>query len=228
MDVQIDLIATFREDFAKYAPYSDKRCLNATLSSVAQSVGQQIRYSRLAEGFSNPTIKKAFDLLCMAQVLQKIRAVSPAGFPLGASANERRFKAIVADVGLMNSLCNLPTGLELQRSDLLAIYQGAMAEQFVGQELAASGQPGLFYWSRAAKSSTAEVDFLIQRKGKILPVEVKSGAAGRLRSLHLLAREYPNLGPAFVLSAQPYSSLPEQKLTFLPLYYAYLIGMPGA
>ena len=87
----------------------------------------------------------------------------------------------------------------------------------------AAGQEELYYWSREAKSSSAEVDFLITMNGRIHPVEIKSGASGRLRSLHLLLETYPNCPSGYVFSTRPYSELPKQKLIFLPLYYAYTI-----
>ena len=220
-DVQAELAHAFRQDFSKYAPYSDKRCLNAVFSSTAKNVGGQIKYTRLAEGYANPTIKKAFDLLCLAQVIRKVPSTTPAGLPLGASASERKFKALMVDIGLMQHLCGLPVDVEYAKADLLGIYQGAMAEQFVGQELVSAGQSELYYWARSAKSSTAEVDFLIVTHGRIRPVEVKSGASGRLRSLHLLLESYPNCRPGYVFSCAPYAELPGQKLVFLPLYYAY-------
>ena len=163
-EIQLNLLNTFRQDFSKYTPYADKRCLSAVLSSVAKSVGQQIKYTHLSEGFSIPTIKKAFDLLSLAQLIQKVSAASPAGLPLGASASERKFKAIIVDVGLKQQICGIPVNIEYQKTDLLTIYQGALAEQYVGQELLAAGQNELYYWSREAKSSSAEVDFLIIQK----------------------------------------------------------------
>ncbi|MFQ5652015.1 MAG: ATP-binding protein [bacterium] len=221
LEVQADLVNTFRQDFSKYAPLADKRCLNAVFSSTARNVGKQIKYTNLGEGFTNPTIKKAFDLLCRAQVIRKVSAASPAGLPLGASASERKFKALMMDVGVMQHLCGMPIEAEYAKSDLLTIYHGALAEQFIGQELLAAGQDELYYWAREAKSSSAEVDFLMVTRGKIHPVEIKSGASGRLRSLHLLLQTYPNCPEGIVFSAAPYSELPEQKLKFLPLYYAY-------
>lgn len=223
-DVQANLINTYRQDFSKYAPYSDKRCMNAVLSSVARNVGKQIKYNRLADSFTNPTIKRAFDLLYLAKLVQKVPSTNPGGLPLGAASSDRRFKALIVDIGLMQSLCGVPVDIEYQKADLLSIYQGAMAEQFVGQEFLASGQDELYYWSREAKSSTAEVDFLITVKGRVYPVEIKSGASGRLRSLHMLLKTYPNCPSGYVFSCAPYSELPEQRLVFLPLYYAYSIG----
>ncbi|MGB2820074.1 MAG: ATP-binding protein [Phycisphaerae bacterium] len=227
-DVHLELASAYRQDFAKYAPYSDKRCLDAVLSSVARSVGRQIKYAKLAEGYSNRTIRKAFDLLCLAQVIRKVRATAPSGLPLGAAALERKFKALVVDVGLMQHLCGMPIDVEYARSDLLDIHRGALAEQFVGQELLAAGQADLYYWARQARGSSAEVDFLAVVDGRIVPIEVKSGPAGRLRSLHMLLETYPNCQPGCVLSSAPYSQRPDQDLIFLPLYYAGAIGRSGA
>ncbi|MBI2195360.1 MAG: ATP-binding protein [Planctomycetes bacterium] len=224
--VQAEIAEAYRQDFSKYAPHADKRCLDAVFSAVARSVGQQIKFSRLAEGFSNPTIKKAFELLCQARVIRKVPAANPSGLPLGVSASLKKFKALVVDIGLMQHLCAMPVDVEYARSDLLSIYEGAMAEQFVGQEMAFS-QDELCYWAREARGSSAEVDYLAAVAGRICPVEVKSGAAGRLRSLHLLLQTYPNCPEGLVFSTAPFLRLPEQRLAFIPLYYAYSAAGEG-
>lgn len=217
-EIQEQLIDTFRQDFSKYAPFADKRCLNAVLLNTARSVGQRIKYNRLAEGFTSPTIKRAFDLLQMARIVYKIPAASPAGLPLGASANERKFKASFLDIGLMQFISGIKIHEEFNKEDLLAIYNGALAEQFVAQQLIACNKGELYFWAREAKSSSAEVDFLTVSNGQICPIEVKSGKAGRLKSLHLLLKEFPNVPMGYVCSSQPFAELPEQRLKFIPLY----------
>jgi len=223
-DIQKQLIETFRADFSKYAPYADKRCLNSVLTSTAKMVGQQIKYARLTNDFTPPTNKKAFDLLNMSRIIYKIPSASPAGLPLGASSSGRKFKAIMVDIGLMQNLCGLNISEEMSKSDLLDIYRGALAEQFAGQELLAADRSELYYWSREAKSSSAEVDYLIENNGKILPIEVKSGVSGKLRSMHLLLKTYQNISAGCVFSARPYSKIPEQKLFFFPIYQACQIA----
>jgi hypothetical protein len=94
-DVHKELCETYRQDFAKYAPRSDPRCLDEVFLAVARNLGRQIKYTRLAENFSGPTIKSAFDLLCKALVIKKIPSCDPSGLPLGASASAKRFKAIM-------------------------------------------------------------------------------------------------------------------------------------
>lgn len=220
-----EISEAYRQDFSKYAPRVSQQCLDSVFMSTARSVGKQIRYSHLAEGFSIPTIKKSFELLCRAKVLRKVSAASPDGIPLGASASSKIFKATMVDIGLMQHLCGVPVDIEYSKSNLLSIYEGAMADQFVGQEMVLTQGPDLHYWSRRAKSSSAEVDYLMVRQGKIIPVEVKSSTAGRLRSMHLLLKSFPDCPRGYVFSGNPFSELPEQKLIFIPLYHAYSATM---
>lgn len=218
--VHRELCESYRHDFAKYAPRSDPYCLDAVFAGAARQVGSKIKYTNLAEGFTGPKIKRAFEVLTKARVVQKVSSANPAGLPLGPIASPRRFKALMVDIGLMQHLRGIPIDLEYGKSDLLKLHEGDMAELFVGQEMMESQGGELYYWSRQAKSSTAEVDFLAVVDGSIVPLEVKSGPSGRLRSLHLLLETYPNCDRAFVFSSGPFAELPEHKLTFLPLYYA--------
>ena len=99
-----------------------------------------------------------------------------------------------------------------------------MAEQFVGQELITSRSREVFYWARQSSGSLAEIDFVTSNQNRIIPVEVKSGAAGKLKSLHILLNENPHIHRGYVLSEANYGEMPEQKLTFLPIYYAGSLG----
>ncbi len=220
-EVQAEICETYRMDFAKYRPQVNKDCLNSVLTSLSQNVGQQIKYSRLATGFSNPTMRKAFDLLAMAKIITKIPSADPSGLPLGASSSDKVFKCLMVDIGLMRYLTGMPVDVEYQKAELLNIYQGGMAEQFVGQEMLLSQNGSLHYWSRQAKSSSAEVDYLAIIDGKICPIEVKSGPSGRLKSLHLLLKTYQNCPKGIVFSTGPYRELAEERISFVPLYYAF-------
>lgn len=222
--VQSDILDSYRDDFAKYLPRTDPLCLDAVFLNAAKGVGEQLKYTRLNAGHSGQMNRKAFDLLVKAKLLHKIPSCDPSGLPLGATANLKKFKASMLDIGLMQRLCQVPAKTELLQEDLLAMYRGKLAEQFVAQELLAWHSSELFYWARAARSSNAEVDFLVVQEGKIYPVEVKSGAGGSMKSLHLMLEKYPNCPQGLVLYSGCMRELPEQKLLFLPLYCAALIG----
>ncbi len=220
-EVQSEICETYRMDFAKYRPQVNKDCLNSVLTSISQNVGQQIKYSKLAMGFSNPTLKKGFDLLVMARIIAKISSADPSGLPLGASSSDKVFKGLMVDSGLMRYLSGMPIDVEYQKAELLNIYKGGMAEQFVGQEMLMSQNGSLHYWSRRARSSSAEVDYLAIIDGEIYPIEVKSGPSGRLKSLHIFLETYKNCPKGIVFSSGPYRNLTEERITFIPLYYAF-------
>jgi predicted AAA+ superfamily ATPase len=123
------------------------------------------------------------------------------------------------DIGLFSHLSGINIAKEYHQGDLLSIFKGALAEQFVGQELIAAGHEKLYYWSRQAKSSNAETDYLIEVQNEIIPIEVKSGSAGSLKSLHLLFNSFPNVKKAYVFSNARFGYIPEHKMLFMPLYF---------
>lgn len=221
--VHKELCESFRHDFSKYIPRVGSDCLDAVLTGIAGQVGQQIIYTHLTEMCTHPTVKRAFHTLCRARVVNKISPTSPVGLPLASTTSSKRFKAIIVDIGIWQHLNGIDVAKEYPKTDLLSIYRGAMAEQYVGQEILAAQNSSLYYWARSAKSSTAEVDYLTEIDGRIIPIEVKSGPAGRLRSLHLLLKTFPNCPYGIVFSSAHFSELEEQKIKFIPLYYAHSI-----
>ncbi len=216
--VQSEILDSYRDDFSKYMKRIDPTYLDAVFLNVAKSIGEQLKYTRLSDASSGQTNRKAFDLLVKVGVIHKIPSCDPSGLPLGATANPKKFKASMLDIGLLQRLCQVPVELELQQENLLAMYRGKLAEQFVAQELLAWHSSELFYWARDARGSSAEVDFLAVKKGEIYPVEVKSGTGGSLRSLHLMLKKYPHCPKGLVFYSGTYRKLPEQKLEFIPLY----------
>lgn len=222
--VQSEILDSYRDDFSKYKPQIDTTCLDAVFLNVAKSIGEQLKYTRLNDGHSGQMNHKAFDLLAKAKVIHKIPACDPSGLPLGATANLKKFKSTMLDIGLLQRICQVPAELELKQENLLAMYRGKLAEQFVAQEMLAKNSSELFYWARDARGSSAEVDYLAVRQGNIYPVEVKSGASGSLKSLHLMLEKYQNCPQGLVLYCGIYRELPEQKLTFMPLYCAGIIN----
>jgi len=215
-----------KQDFSKYNPKVDKQCLAEVFSSLAKNIGKQTKYASLSEGYSNPTIKKAYQTLVQAKLVNKINSVNPQGLPLSILTS-KIFKTSMLDIGIMNYLCGIYKTDEYFKNDLLGIYRGAMAEQFVGQEIIANQNDELFYWSRQAKSSTAEVDYVISANNRIIPVEVKSARAGRLRSMHQYMKEFPHCKVGYVFSANEYAELTEQKLIFMPIYFAFSASLGG-
>lgn len=214
------LAASFRQDFSKYPRQIDRRCLESVWNAVAHDIGRQIVYTRLDPDFSGMTNKKAAMMLADARLARSVRAASADGVPLGATSTTR-MKFILGDLALMQAECGMRAEDEWRKDDLLAIYRGAVAEQFVGQELAARlGGNEPHWWKRDERGSTSEVDYLIDDGKGVQPIEVKSGPAGSLRSLHQMLKDHPNCLDPIVLSTAPFGTIPEQRLRFIPIYYA--------
>ena len=217
--VQDEIIETYQLDFNKYRPKTDISCLKTVFSSIAARVGTQIKYTGLAKDFTIPTIKKAYESILLARIASKIKAVASPGLPLEVQASEKKFKNIFLDIGLMNRSIGLEYNEAFIHSNLIAIYKGQLAEQFVGQEFEAKDRKQLYYWARDAKNSNAEIDFLEVRDGKFIPVEVKDGPSGKLRSLHLF-REQHHPPYSVVFHSGPTGLLIDEYIVFLPLYFA--------
>jgi len=165
-------------------------------------------------------IKQALNLLKLAGIIYPVYATAASGLPLGAQANEMKFKLNFLDIGLMQNACGLQTELTVT-NNFFQINSGVVTEQLIGQELRAYFdrylKPSLFFWTRDKKSSSAEVDYVAAIDSLILPVEVKAGKTGTLKSLKLFIEEKKSLfGIRF---SQEKLSLHDKVLT-LPLYMA--------
>jgi predicted AAA+ superfamily ATPase len=187
------IMETYREDFQKYAASRDLVRMQHVLNFAARNVGVKIKYSNILPDTHSATIKQDLDLLAMARVISRVVHTQASGLPLQADLDDRTYKLIFLDIGLMNALCGLDWHTFSRLSDRQLVNDGVIAEQFVGQHLRAllaeSLNRELTYWLREGRASNAEVDFVIALHGQIVPMEVKAGGRGRLRSLHQFMAE---------------------------------------
>lgn len=219
--IQNDLVQTYLSDIRKYAR-GNAQIANAgeVLANAFAFVGKQISYTALGHGDSIKRTKQSIDLLSQAQLIHVVRSSSAQHPPLSSERDDKTFKLVFLDVGLGQCLAGVnPKDLILE-GDLTATYEGRISEQFVGQELLANSDDAseggrLFYWKRDARGASAEVDYLLSRDGKIIPVEVKSGASGRLRSLHMYLES--NASEGICLQDTNRCST-VGRIQFLPLY----------
>ena len=220
MRAQSELLETFRHDFGKYASRAMHKHLTTVFDMVPRLIGNRIKYSSVDPDSRSREIKEAIGLLASAEVVRPVVKTSASGIPLEAQSNPRRFKLLFLDVGLAANGAGIEQQFVLQ-DDLMLINAGALAEQYVGQELLLSQpswQPGkLHYWDREARSSSAEVDYIITVDSEVIPVEVKSGRTGRLRSLQRFIKEKSPL-VAVRFSAGPPNF--DGTILSLPLYAA--------
>ena len=190
------LLETYRSDFPKYATKGQYRHLQSFFVRAPGLICKHFKYSHISEESRSADLKIALEQLGWAGLLHKVIATSASGIPLQIYAKENKFKLLFLDVGLVN----IANKLDIQsawQEELMQINGGAVAEQFVGQELLAYADPylnaQLYYWERDKKGSMAEVDYVIQAKSHVLPIEVKAGTTGNLKSLmqFLLEKQAP-------------------------------------
>ena len=224
-DNVLDQIATsFLDDIHKYAR-GDKQIANVglVLKRLFQFVGREVTYSTLGEADLGQRTATSVSLLEKAMLCHRVRSASPASLPLAGSAADKHFKCILLDIGLARRMAGLESTALLRGSDLMAAYDGRAAEQFVGQNLLAEGLAAgsegrqLFCWIRPQKSAKAEVDYLLARHGQVLPIEVKSGSTGRMRSLRVLMDEFANVKQGVCLK-QINAPLQQKGIVELPLF----------
>ncbi len=212
------LLATYRSDFSKYATKTQHKYLQIAFEKVPGLVTRHFKYTLISSEYRSQDLKIALQQLGWAGLLSKVLATSASGIPLHVHVKEEKCKLLFLDGGLVNSA----NKLDMQTAwdmDLLQMNAGSQAEQFVGQELLAYTsvyeEPQLYYWERDKKGAMAEVDYVLQIGSKIIPVEVKAGTTGSLKSLaqFFLEKQVPF---GVRISQHPLSF--HEKILSVPLY----------
>ena len=203
--LQRDLIATYRDDFNKYRQRVPAELMRRVMDSVPQQMGGRFIYSHVDIDTGQREIKRCFELLRLARICHQVEHTAANGLPLGAETKQGLFKTILVDIGLASVQLGL-SRLDLREPELLVwANKGALAEQFVGQQLRCITpvyeDPRLFYWQRT-EGRQAEIDYLIQLGNSILPIEVKAGNSGSMKSLHAFMQQ-KKLSHAIRLDTNP-------------------------
>ncbi len=181
------LLTSYIEDVEKYAR-------NRTMSKVIRFIIENIFYyagSRIKfEGFANSKYKnremsEAFKTLEKALLVQLVYPITDTKIPI-ISSHARSPKVQLVDTGLVNYFAGLQK--VIFGADMLTdVYQGRISEHITGQELLSLKSSYLYklnFWIRDKKGSSAEIDFVYNYNDLVIPIEVKSGASGKLRSLN--------------------------------------------
>lgn len=215
------IIKSFRDDIPKYVS-GDLQKINISnlFSRTPRFCGQQVVYTKLIDDDPKRS-KVSIAQLKKSMVLTIVHSSSAASLPLGAFRDEKSFKPIFLDIGLAQRACGRSPSEILNHPQLVSALDGQLAEQYVGQQLLAescgSEAGELFFWRRHAKSSSAEVDYLLSRNGKVVPLEIKNGKSGSLKSLHLLLESTPTIERAVCLQdTEKVSDV--GKVRFAPLF----------
>ncbi|WP_315542003.1 DUF4143 domain-containing protein [Capnocytophaga leadbetteri] len=198
-EVQDDIVLTYQDDFPKYRKRVDPTLLRLTLQSVALQIGNKFVYSQVGGGYSTNEVKKALEMLSLAGIITPVMHTNANGLPLGSEVDPTYRKMLLLDSGLLLRWLNMTgdtselTAQILTHSTTDLVNKGALTEMIAGLELLRYRTPNmrheLFYWVRKAKNAQAEVDYLATYQSEVLPIEVKAGTQGGMKSLWQFMRE---------------------------------------
>jgi uncharacterized protein len=188
-----NILQTYHDDFHKYGRSKQSPLLRKIFQSLPALVGQRLKYATIDRDSKSTQVREALENLQLARVIRLVYHSHATGIPLRAQIDPKIFKVVFLDVGLQCSALGLSHLGILQAPDWAWINRGSLAEQFIGQSLLKLSPsyhaPELFYWIREKAQATAELDYVWQHENTIIPIEVKAGKTGRLKSLHYFIRE---------------------------------------
>lgn len=210
-----DIFLSYRNDFYKYRGRLPVESLHAVLDAMPKlAATSKVKYSNISREIRSVSLKSSLYALEKAGVLRMVFASNANGIPLSAGENANCFKVLPLDVGLWVSQSFGSQNAERPYTDLFNkwtqgnIFEqrwlGQLAEIIVGQSLQhpLQGKDHLHFWLRESKGAEAELDYVLQYGTRIIPVEVKAGASGTLRSLHsFMAEKGLTTGVRFDLNA---------------------------
>jgi len=230
--IHTDLLQSLAEDLQKYQGIRDHGYLEAAFESLRHHYGLRFRYENFARGYRSQLMQNALSKMESAHLITRALPTSSLEIPL-----QVRSRAATKLLPLDTALALTSMGFdarELTRSPIDTALGGRIAEMFVGQELLAAAQPSseMFFWVSESSRANAEIDFLVARANELLPIEVKSSAAGSLKSLHQFlwrsgrregVRLHEGESGTETLSVKMPDGHLEYRLRSLPLWAACLI-----
>ncbi len=184
-----DIINSLQDDFLKYKERISIPRLKDVFLSIMHQTGGKFNINSSSASGNHQQKKEALEMLEMAGLCYKVYHSSANGIPLAAERNAKKYKVLFFDTGILQRYLKVDISDFLISNEISTINKGNIAEQFVGLELIKylfqSSRPDLHYWHREKHGSHAEVDYVIQLKNKILPIEVKSGSQGKMQSINI-------------------------------------------
>lgn len=217
--IQDRIIGNYEDDFQKYAKKHQIETVGKVFRSITKQIGGKFQYTTVDNDMKTYPIKQGLHLLIKAGIAHTCFHTSGQVYPLNAELNEKKFKVFFFDIGIAHRLLGLDLA-EWVTTPMEIEYLGSSAEQLIAQEFIAYSNPSkpasIYYWHVESKSGNAEVDFIAVKNKNIVPMEVKSGVKGGMKSLHLFLETHPKSKYGIKVSEGQFSK--HGKLEEIPLY----------
>lgn len=211
-----EILKGYDMDFSKHAPADEVERIRMVWQTIPAQLFRENKkfiYGAVRKGARAKDFEIAIQWLCDAGLVYRVERVSKPELPLKVYAEQSFFKLYLSDLGLLGAMADVQPAQVLVNNDVFKEYKGGMTEQYVLQQMKSKDIEGIYY--HTTDQSRLEIDFLIQREGKLLPIEVKAEGNVRSNSLSMLLQTRKEL------HAERYSMLPykeQESMTNVPLY----------
>lgn len=212
--IQIDILSTYERDFSKHAPSEIVPRIRQLWNSIPSQLSKENRkfiYGLVKEGARAREYETALSWIKDSGLMHQVFCVKAPRLPLKSYEDLSAFKIYLLDVGLLSAMCELNSDTLLNGNLIFTEFKGALTEQYVMQEL--NLRHSLYYWAKS--KSEQEVDFLIQKDGNVVPVEVKAEENLHAKSLRSFVSE--NSSPLAIRTSMS-NYREEGWMTNIPLY----------
>ncbi len=217
--IQETLLASYLNDMSKYNNLNEIKKTRLTYDNITVQLSKKntrFQYKLLKKGGRASEFENAIEWLCLSGIVSQVYRVEQIRKPLENYRDIDAFKIYVSDLGLLCAKKNLTANDILYMAEEISDFKGGMAENYVHVQLSINGYAS-YYWE---SGRSAEIDFIIQHGGRLIPIEVKSADNTKAKSLKLYMETYK---PAYAikLSAKNFSF--ENGIKTVPLYAAFCI-----
>lgn len=189
-EVQNNILLGYQRDFSKHAPSSETPFISLLWDSVPEQLARENKKficKEVQQNLRMRDLEVALQWLLDAGLIHKVQRLSKPAFPADAY-RESAFKLFFLDVGLLGAKSGLPVSVVLEGNRIFTEFRGALAEQYVQQELRATAEAVPYYWTTA--NSQTEIDFLIQMGLDLVPIEVKAEKNLQAKSLKTFCKKF--------------------------------------
>ena len=217
--IQNNILDTYNNDFSKHAPINEVPRIRMVWNSIASQLAKENKkfiYGMLREGARAKDFEVAIEWLKDAGLIYKVNRTKSGELPLNAFEDFSVFKIYLLDVGLLSAINKLTADMLITGNEIFSTYKGALTEQYFFQQIR-NKVDFVYYWS--AENSRGEIDFIVQKAGIVIPIEVKAEENLRAKSLAAFVTKYPGLH-ALRFSMSDYRE--QDWMTNIPLYAATL------
>lgn len=215
-ELQKNLINYYQQDFSKHAKMNLVTRLNLVWNSIPMQLAKENKkyiYGQVREGARAKDFELAIQWLLDCGLIHKVQRINKPSLPLKAYMDLNAFKVFLLDIGLLIAMTDLDVKVILEGNKIFTEFKGALTEQYVLQQLISENGVMPYYYS--ATNSQGEIDFVVQGKTSVIPIEVKAEENLRAKSLKAFCDKY---NPKFAVRTSMSDYRKQDWMTNIPLY----------